>query len=188
MELTRSLVEERAAEYDEEEPFVPVEEENVETLPGAFREGEFGFRDAEWVVQWFYRRPSGTYSNREQREREGRFAENDRQAVRRAVIDAATGGSVAERIDRLRELDGVDLPVASAFLFFSDTDRYIVVGPREWGVLESAGEIEGAYPDPPDLSEYERYLDRCRTLSDRFGCDMWTLYRALWRICDEEAN
>ncbi|WP_331232842.1 hypothetical protein [Natronorarus salvus] len=186
MELTRTLVSEAAAEYDEREPFVPVEVENVETLPEAFREGEFGFRDAEWVVQWFYRRPTGEYSNREIRQREGAFAANERQEVRRAVTDAATGGTLAERIDRLCELEGVALPVASAFLFFSDTERYIVVGPREWGTLHAAGEVEGGYPNPPTLAEYERYLERCRSLGERFDCDMWTLYRGLWRLGSED--
>ena len=185
MRLTEAFVAEKAAEYDEEAPFLPVERENVETLPEAFAEGEFGFRDAEWVVQWFYRRPSAEYSNRDQREGEAAFAANERQAVRRAVTDAATGGSLAERVDRLRELEGVDLPIASAFLFFSDPDRYVVVGPREWGALRAAGGIEGECPDPLDLTGYERYLERCRALSDRFDCDMWTLYRALWRLGDE---
>jgi hypothetical protein len=185
MKLTDALVHELVAEYDGEEPFLPVEQENVETLPEAFSEGEFGFRDAEWVVQWFYRRPSAEYSNRDQREGEAAFARNERQAVRRAITDAATGGSLAERVDRLRELDGVDLPVASAFLFFADPERYVVVGPREWAGLRAANGIEGSYPDPPTLAEYERYLDRCRELGERFDCDMWALYRALWRLDGE---
>ena len=61
MELTRDLVEEKAREYRDAEPFDAVEREHVEIIPETFSSGDFGWRDAEWVVQWYYRRYRGAY-------------------------------------------------------------------------------------------------------------------------------
>jgi hypothetical protein len=186
MTLARSAIEEEAAEYVEEEPLYPVEQEAIETYPTAFAEGEFGFRDAEWVVQWYYRRYLGAYPDREHREGEARFGENERGAVRDAVIDAANAADLAERIERLTELEGVDVGVASAFLQFIDPDRYVAVDGRTWGVLSRAGELADSYPDSLSVEEYRRFLGTCRAVAEEHGVDCWTLYRALWRLGTEE--
>ena len=185
MELTRSLVERKAEEYRQREPLYAVEQEGIETLPDAFADGTFGWRDAEWVVQWYYRRFLGAYPDAERRRQEERFGENDFETVRSVLEDVASMDGVASRVDRLTELAGVDVPVASAFLLYVDPASYIVVGEREWGVLREAGELADPYPDPPSVAAYGAYLDRCRELGDRFDCDMWTLYRALWRLSSE---
>ncbi|WP_122090086.1 hypothetical protein [Halalkalicoccus subterraneus] len=185
MVLTRSMIEEAAADYIEEEPLYPVEEEGIGTLPSAFAEGEFGFRDAEWVVQWYYRRNLGAYPQDRQRAREDRFAENERSTTREAVIDAANAEALDERVGRLTELAGVDTRVASAFLQFIDPDRYVAVDARTWTVLYDAGELDEPYPDSPSVEEYRRFLDACRAIADEHGVDCWTLYRALWRLGHE---
>jgi hypothetical protein len=79
----------------------------------------------------------------------------------------------------------VDVPVGSAFLFFLAPERYVPVGPDEWRALREAGELAETYPDPLSIPEYGTYLDACRALTDRFDCDPWTLYRALWRLASE---
>lgn len=180
--LTRSTVEAKAKEYQQREPLYPVEQEQVETLPKAFAEGEFGWRDAEWVVRWYYRRLLGEFPDAERRTVEDRFGRNDFETVKRVVDDAVTATSVAERLDRLTDLEAVDVPVASAFLLFVDPEEYVVVGSREWEMLREAGELSLPYPDSPSTAEYETYLEKCRSLADRFDCDAWTLYRALWRL------
>ncbi|QRV16378.1 hypothetical protein JMJ58_05670 [Haloterrigena salifodinae] len=182
MELTRSLVEANADEYRECEPLYPVERESVETLPDAFAAGEFGRRDAEWVVQWYYRRLLGAIPDARRREREERFGRNEFETVRDAITDVAAATDPADRIDRLTALEGVDVPVASAFLFFADPQRCIVVGEREWTVLADSGALSEPYPEPPSVADYETYLETCRSLGDQFDCDMWALYRALWRL------
>lgn len=182
MTLTRSLVKSKADEYRAEEPFYPVEQEQVETLPSAFAAGEFGWRDAEWVVQWHYRRFLGAVPNDERREREDRFGRNDFEDVRDAIAETAEASDPADRIDRLLALEGVDVPVASAFLLFVDPETCVVVGEREWSVLREYGELAEPYPDPPSIEAYETYLDTCRSVLDRIDCDAWTLYRALWRL------
>ena len=186
MELTGSLVEAEAEEYRETEPLYTVEQEQIETLPGAFAAGEFGRRDAEWVVRWYFRRFLGAYPDADRRAIEERFAENDFEAVRRAIAEAVSAEDVAEKLEALTALESVDAPVGSAFLLFIDPEEYIVVGEREWSALRDAGELADPYPESPSIADYERYLDVCRTLTAAFDCDMKTLYRALWRLSKPE--
>ncbi len=185
MELTRTLVEQSATEYERDAPFYTVEQESIETLPAAFENGEFGRRDAIWVVEWYYRRELGAVSNRERRAREDEFEENDRREIKRGVIDAANADTLDAAVDSLTALSGVDVPVASAFLFFIDPDRYLVVSETEWDVLHDADYLSEPYPDPPTLDQYREYLDVCQGLADRFDCDLWTLYRALRQLSDQ---
>lgn len=185
MELTRSTVERKAEEYRAEEPLYPVEQDGVETLPAALSSGEFGRRDAEWVVRWYYRRFLGAIPNAERRAGEERFRRTDFETVVETITAAGAETDAAEALERLTTLEGVDVAIGSAFLFYLDPERYVVVGEREWTVLEEYGELEGPYPDPPSVEEYETYLESCRSVADRFECDLWTLYRALWRLWKE---
>ncbi len=182
MELTRSFVESEAREYREREPLFAVEQENLETIPKAFASGEYGRRDAAWVVRWYYRRFLGDYPDAERRAAEEAFWDNDFEAVRSAIGDAVGAPDAAAGIESLTDLEAVDVPVASGFLMFVDPDAYVVVGPREWAALREADELAEPYPDPPSVQEYGTYLERCRAIADRFDCDLWTLYRALWRL------
>ncbi len=186
MRLSRPLVVGKAEEYAEEEPLYPVEEEAIETYPAAFGEGEFGWRDAEWVVQWHYRRFLGAYPEDRRREGEERFGENERGAVHEAVLDAANADGLEGRVDRLRELEGVDLSVASAFLQFIDPERYMAVDERTWGALYGVGELEDPYSDPVSVEEYREFIATCRRVAGELDVDLWTLYRALWRIGRDE--
>nr|WP_193570051.1 hypothetical protein [Halorussus sp. JP-T4] len=186
--MTRSTVTAAAEEYREREPLYAVERDQVRTLPAAFASGEFGWRDAEWVVRWYYRRYLGEYPDPERRDAEERFGENDYEDIGEAIADVVATDSVSDRVDRLTDLAAVDVPVASAFLLFVDPEEYVVVGPREWAVLREAGELSPEYPGPPSVGEYVTYLDVCRSVADRVDCDLWTLYRALWRLWkDDEA-
>lgn len=187
MELTPSLVAETAAEYRNEEPLYAVESEHLEILPKTFASGEYGWRDAEWPVQWYHRRHLGAFPDEKRREAESAFRDNDFGTVTRRIEEARAADAAADALDHLTALSGIDVGVASAFLFFLDSSRYLAVGHREWGTLREAGELSGAYPDPPSTAAYERYLGTCRRLADRFECDLWTLYRALWRLSDESA-
>lgn len=182
MELTRSIVERKAAEYREQEPLYPVEREQLESLPSAFETGEYGWRDAEWVVRWYYRRHLGAIPDAERRAAEDRFGRNDVETVRNVVADVLETPDATTRVERLTALEGVDVGVASAFLFFLAPDRYVVVGEREWQVLRAVTDLSDPYPDPPSIDAYETYLERCRSLAERLECDLWTLYRAIWRL------
>jgi len=185
MGLTRSLVDSTAAEYREVEPLYAVEREHVEMLPATFRGDEYGWRDVEWVVQWYFRRHLGAYPDAERRATESSFRDNDFGAIVDALDAVAGTESIAERLDCLTALDGVDVPVASAFLLFMFPDSCVSIGSREWTALRTSGALDRPYPDAPAADDYLAYHERITELTDRFEIDAWTLYRALWRLGDD---
>lgn len=180
MELTAAAIEKAVREYPDVQPLSAVEREHLELLPEAFASGEYGWREAEWVVQWYYRRFLGGYPDADRRAAEDAYAENDFEAVRAAFAGAVEADSTHAALAAVIELQGVDVPVASAFLQFVDPTAYLVVGEREWETLRRAGGLEGAYPGQPTPQDYERYLAACRTVADRVECSLWDLYRTLW--------
>jgi hypothetical protein len=183
--LTPEAIEERAAEYREVEPLYTVEQEHLELLPADLAEGDYGWRDVEWIVQWYYRRELGGYPDRERRAGEAAFRENDYEAVREAVAAASEADAAADALEALTALEGVDVPMASALAMFVDPERFLVVSEREWATLRAAGELDEPYPDAPDVADYERCLDAARGVAADCDCDLWTVYRALWRLGGE---
>ncbi|WP_299332758.1 hypothetical protein [Haloplanus sp.] len=188
--LTRAVVDDSAEAYGREEPFDMVEREHIETLPPAFASGEFGRRDAEWVVQWYYRRRRriGAITDAERRDGEERFLKNDYDAVVESIQGAASATDLVEQCGRLTDLAGVDVAVASAFLAFIRPARHVAVGAREWDTLHAAGELSAPSPDPVTTAAYGRYLDAVGAVADRVDRDRWTVYRALWQQGDDGPN
>jgi len=185
MDLTPALVARKADAYETVQPLYAVEAEHRETLPDALASGEFGWRDAEWVVQWYYRRYLGAYPDADRRAAEERYGENSYEAVHGAVADAVAADGTAAKLGSLTALSGVDVPVGSAFLAFLHPQRYLVASRREWETLRAAGELDAPYPDGPAIEDYERYLRTCRGVAQRCDCSLWTLSRALWTIGSE---
>ncbi|WP_096395544.1 hypothetical protein [Halorubrum trapanicum] len=200
MDLSESTLRDRARAYAETEPLYDVERQHVETVPKTFAGDEYGRRDAQWIVRWYFRRYLGEYPDRERREREEAFRDNEFDdvidALDAAVDAVGVGGSeggpadatepdVAAALDALTALDGVDVAVASGFLQFLAPSRFVAVDRRTWEVLAAAGELDDPYPDPPSVADYRRFDEACRAVMDRTGVDAWTLYRALWRSFEE---
>lgn len=180
MDLTAEVVADAIDEYRAVQPLSAVEAEHLEMLPDTFASGDYGWRDPEWVVQWYYRRFLGAYPDEERRAAEYAYGENTYEDVHAAIDGAVAADETAEKLQHLTALEGVDVPVASAFLQFMHPDAYVVVGERTWSVLHEAGELDGPYPDPPSVPAYERHLERCRAIAERCDCSLWGLYRALW--------
>jgi hypothetical protein len=188
MALTAEDVTAAADRYESTQPLAAVEAEHREFLPDLLASGEFGWRDPEWVVQWFYRRHLGTYPDRERREREAAYGENDYEAVQTALTTAAETDDSTEKLDALTALSGVDVPVASAFLAFLHPDRYLVCSEREWRALHAHGELDRSYPAPPTAGEYEDYIAVARAVAERCDCSLPTLARACWVLgADDES-
>ncbi len=187
MQIEPETIDEYAAEYREREPLYPVERESIESLPDAFRAGEYGPRDAQWVVRWYFRRYLSDYPHDERTTIEDRFANVDMGRVKAAIAEATEavdegGPDAHERaLAPLTELPGVDIRVGSAFLTFLDPDTYLPIGDREWTVLREWTSLEGTYPSPLTAEEYGRFLDAARELSDRLDRDTRTLHLAIWR-------
>lgn len=188
VELSDSVVDRTVREYEAAEPLYEREREHLRTFPSAFADGEYGWKDAQWVVRWYFRRYLGAYPDDDRAAVEDAFDENDFEAVRGAVDAALAADDLEARLRALTELSGVDVAIASAFLFFFDSERFLVVGEREWGVLRAAGELVGPYPDPPSPAAYERYLTTARSLTEKFDCTLWDLYRCLWRLGGEQGG
>ena len=180
MDLTPATVTAAREAYPDRQALAAVEGDHVGLLPKAFAEGDFGWRDAEWVVQWYYRRFLGAFPDEERREMEDAYGENGYEAVRAAIAGAVEADGAAAKLDHLTALSGVGVEVGSAFLQFIEPEAYVVCSHREWSVLHAAGELDDEYPDPPDVSEYERYLAVCEALADKSDCDLVGVYRALW--------
>jgi hypothetical protein len=178
--LTAATVDDLTAAYEREEPFNLVEREHVETLPATLADGDFGRRDAEWVVQWYYRRRAIPDADR--RAAEERFLDNDYEAMVGAITDAAAAADRERKLERLTSLTGVDVAVASAFLAFLHPEAYVAVGDREWEALYDVRELPDSPPPSFAPADYWRYLDAVTGVADRVDRDPWTVYRALWRL------
>ena len=180
MNLTADIVADRSRAYPEVQPFSLVEDEHRELLPKMFRRGDYGWRDAEWVVQWYGRRFMSGFPDRDRRALEDAYDDNDYEAVHDAISAAVDADSAAGMLSHLTALAGVDVPIGSAFCQFIDPERYVVIDDRQWTGLREAGDLDSAYPDPPTVEDYERYLETYRAVAERCGCSLWDLYRALW--------
>ena len=177
-----------ATGYRAVQPLAVVEEEHLEILPSTLADGDYGWRDAEWIVQWYYRRFLGAYPDADRRAAEAVFGENDYEAVHAAITRAIEAEDDRSKLDLLTELSGVDVPLASAFLTFIQPSAYIVMSAMEWRVLHQSGELDDSYPDHPSAAAYRSYLDVCREIADRRDCDLWTVYTAMWRCWYEESR
>lgn len=182
MALSPETVASLATEYQEAQPLAAIEAEHREMLPETFASGEYGWRDAEWVVQWYFRRFLGAYPDAERRAAEDAFGENNYEAVHAAISGAVAAEDVETKLDMLTDLRGIDSSIASAFLQFAEPSSYLVVSEAEWTALAAADELDGRYPDPPSVDDYEEYLTACRSIAERSEEELQTVYRALWML------
>ena len=210
MDATLADVEARADEhvetYREAAPFYPVEAEAIGSLGDAFRAGDYGRRDVEWVVRWYFRRRVATIDHDERRAVEEAVEGADPRDLRGALWDAidalaetdaeddpgaegdrdATAPAHHRALDALTRIPGVDVAVATALLWFLEPDRFPVGGDREWRVVAALTDLDEGYPDPMTPAAYDRYRDAVRTLSERLGVDGWRLYMVIQRVYAEE--
>jgi hypothetical protein len=83
------------------------------------------------------------------------------------------------RMSTLRWLWGVDVPTASALLFFAFPDDYPIIDVRALGSL---GQKKPRYYSAKFWTEY---LDACRSLSKELDVSIRTLDKALWQASVE---
>lgn len=167
-----------AGAYAKEHPLARVEDDRLETLPDAFYEGTFHWKDAEWVVRWWSRRELDGGS----RDRERPFRRNEMAALETAIESVVGTDALQARLEYLTSLEGVDVELASAFLQFIDPADYAVIDRRSWTVLANANRVTGEFPTPVDEATYERFLTSCRDLSRNTLCPVIDIGRALWWI------
>ncbi|MCU4753065.1 hypothetical protein OB919_13955 [Halobacteria archaeon AArc-curdl1] len=196
--LTTAELEDAVIEYERQEPFATVEAERLESMPEAFADGSYNWKDVEWVVRWFgrRRRTSAVHPAEEA------FRTNDWGDVQDAIgtaLEAIDHTDDAERspppqteieqlLEALTDLEGFDVPVTSALLFYADPGRYLVIDDRLWKAVVNAGALEegSSTPDPFDAVSYHQYLEACHELRTEHDITMVGLYRALWRVSSPE--
>ncbi|MDZ5810041.1 hypothetical protein U4E84_01555 [Halorubrum sp. AD140] len=196
VEGVRARVDEHVETYRETAPFYPVEAEAIGSLGDAFRAGDYGRRDVEWVVRWYLRRRVGATDHEERRAIEEAVEDAAPRELREALwnaIDALDGVKSPDdddpptpahhrALDALTDLPGVDVAVGSALLWFLDPDEYLVVGDREWRVVAALTDLDESYPEPVTVEAYDCYLDAVRSLAERLDVDGWRLYMVIQRV------
>ena len=182
MELSPDIIRDEAERYPDRQPMFSAEKEHRSMLPNLLGGGDFGWRDAEWVVQWHFRRHLGAYPDKSRRDAENAYGDNDYEAVADALGAALNTDDLEEKLTALTELRGVGVALASAFLHYLHSQEFLVVSGREWSVLEAAGRLEQSYPDSLTVDEYSQYLEACRTLAATTGCELRTVYQAVWML------
>lgn len=184
MGLTSERVERLVDDYRRREPLHAVEAERLVGLPRAFSRGEFGRRDVQWVVRWYHRRELATPHDADRRAAEAAFDDNSFTEVR-AAVEAVTASEVdRDRLERLLELRGVDVPVATAILMFVDPTAYLVLDRRAWPVLAGETGLSSGFPPSPTVDDALAYLAAAREVAAGLGVDLPDLYRALRRLGD----
>ncbi|WP_144920432.1 hypothetical protein [Halorubrum salsamenti] len=197
MDISLADVENHVADhveaYRESAPFHPVEAEAIGSLSEAFRAGEYGKRDVEWIVRWYFRRAVTDIDHEERRAVEDAVSDVEPRELRGAMWDAidALDDEIGDpphhrALDALTRIPGIDVAVASALLWFLDPDAYFVVGEREWVTVaaltddaRAGADLDGPYPEPMTVDAYDRFLDAVRDLADRLGVDHWRLYMVI---------
>lgn len=87
------------------------------------------------------------------------------------------------RIDILRTLDGVGVPLASSLLSAVYPERFAIMDARAVGALHAAGHLDS---DNPARIDYLDYISTLMTLADACGCSPVELYRALYAWSDAQ--
>ena len=170
------VIHDRIADYRERDPFVLVEDDRLATLPEAFRDESYVWKDVEWVVRWYCRRPL-THT---QRPAEEAFRTNSMHDVRSALRAAVESTDLTAQLESLTDLAGVDIRIASAFLHFLDPDQYVAIDDHAWNTLVAAGVLSDPYPVPPSATAYATFLDQCRRIAAQTDVRVVDVGRALW--------
>lgn len=174
MELRATLVDELVDHYADEvgEQAFAAEQEQLEELSAAFDNGEWTVDDVEWIVSdWKQEAFPDAFSD---------FDDNTTGEIKDAIQQAIQRQSITCKLEALRSLKGVEIPVASSILLFMKPDCYPVLDKRAWRTLYETGYVYDSDFENDSIEDYLVYLGTCRALANDLGVDLRTLDRALW--------
>lgn len=134
----------------------------------AIRSGAYTLRDVEEIFRW---KTKGRGISR--------LCSNTEAEIRDALTLATAAKTERAAMSVLRGLQGVDTPVASAFLMAIDPKRYTVI---DFRALEALG-YEGG---DRSVNLYLNYLNTCRELAKKHKVSLRDLDRALWQWSREQ--
>jgi hypothetical protein len=133
-------------------------------------DGDYSIENLKVIVRWKSARPI-------------RWIEkNDASAVSSALKFAASkDATVKAAIEKLDDLYGVGIPMASAILTMMHPSVYTIIDIRALDAL-------GVEDWPNTSAFYEAYLGRCREIAMRHDRSLRTLDRALWQWSKEQSQ
>ena len=175
--LTPDRLRAAAAEYRDNEPFFQVESDRLETLPEAFADGTYLWKDIEWIVRWHARRPLDA----SHQPVESAFRQNDMDGIDHAIATAQAATGPVDGINALLALEGVDVPTGSAILYFMDPERYLPMMQPTWDVLAEADELPHRWPSAVTPSDYASFLAVCERTAAAADLSLVAIERALWQ-------
>ncbi len=111
--------------------------------------------------------------------KKGLVALNTDEDVEFITAEALRAPDERTRMSTMRWLNGVEIPTASALLFFVFPRAYPIIDKR---ALASLGQQAPRYYS---LKYWTEYLDACRALADRLHVPIRTLDKALWQASAE---
>ena len=88
--------------------------------------------------------------------------------------------SLRQKVGLLIDLSGIQVKMASTFLLFMNPEEYTVMDWRAADVLHNEGYLQSPISNDPSVDEYEKYVQTCRAVADKFEVDLRTLDRGLW--------
>ena len=106
-----------------------------------------------------------------------RYDSNDATLVKKITQEAFAESDEKKKIEKLTELKGVRIPVASAILSVTDSKKYPIIDVRCVCALEDLGEIDWV---DITIENWDKYLTKIRNLAKQYGKTARTIEKGLF--------
>jgi len=105
---------------------------------------------------------------------------NDEQYVKEVTQVSLSTNNEKLKIEILTLLNGVQIRMASAILFFCSPEQYTVMDYRAWDSLKALDKINGEISDTFEC--WQKYNEICREIAKQNGVSLRRLDKALWQF------
>ncbi len=109
----------------------------------------------------------------------GHVNKNDEQYVKEVTQVSLSTKNEKLKIEILTLLNGVQIRMASAILFFCFPEQYTVMDYRAWDSLKALDKINGEIDDTFEC--WQKYNEICREIAKQNGVSLRKLDKALWQ-------
>lgn len=110
----------------------------------------------------------------------GYVMKNDEQYVKEVTQVSLSTKNEKLKIEILTLLNGVQIRMASAILFFCFPEQYTVMDYRAWDSLKALDKINGEIGDTFEC--WQKYNEICREIAKQNGVSLRELDKALWQF------
>ena len=109
----------------------------------------------------------------------GHIEKNDEQYVKEVTQVSLSTKNEKLKIEILTLLNGVQIRMASAILFFCFKEQYTVMDYRAWDSLKALDKINGEISDTFEC--WQKYNEICQEIAKQNGVSLRELDKALWQ-------